>query len=729
MSKKFLLFSIFILVTVVLFSGFMKSDGNDPVKGKQNTDPKLVNYNFTPPVEYRSPNAILKYVDSLDGDNTLAGLAARHYLTYFNGTPPPGTSAIWYQGDQASIGFPAYNGPPTGFVQSDYNSIVAGNIDNWLVFPKLNITTGDSLFFYSGSYNSTAYPDSIRVMYSSVGDSTPTAASWVELGRFRLTSYSPSLVVPWAQNGFRATLSGANGRFAIRYCVVDGGPNGANSSTIGIDYIRVIGYASYPLSAFNLQQPASGVTITSIPNSSTPVTVSWDTSATGCSYKWIYGTSLPARLMTIPSGSNSITMTLGQLDVILAGMGLNPGDSSTGQWDVWAFKGAGAPGVDSLKATNGPRAIKFKRFRPALTAFSLVTPATGVTLVGVPGSTLPYTISWTGAGAGVSYKWLYKTGTSYSDPPTLKLPVSTSYDTSLTFTSGQLDAILATLGLNPGDSIRGYWRVRGYSGIDSLNSTAPDRQITLKRALFSSKVWTGILLTSDSTYIRPVASVPSNTPPTTLYTSARNYKRSYFNVSNTGPYYIYGGAMYDNYLILYQNEFNPLSGLTNAIGGNDDTTATFMPEFNSAQTSLPRSAINNISLNPGTTYILVNTAYSTTLYTGEWKDSVYGPGIINIITTVEQIGNTVPTEYKMSQNYPNPFNPITRINFAIPKSGLVTMKLYDILGREMMILVNEVMTPGDYKVEVNGETLASGVYFYRLETKGFTDIKKMMLIK
>ncbi|MCX6163548.1 MAG: T9SS type A sorting domain-containing protein, partial [Ignavibacteriae bacterium] len=80
-------------------------------------------------------------------------------------------------------------------------------------------------------------------------------------------------------------------------------------------------------------------------------------------------------------------------------------------------------------------------------------------------------------------------------------------------------------------------------------------------------------------------------------------------------------------------------------------------------------------------------------------------------------------------NYPNPFNPVTRINFDIPKQGLVTMKVFDILGREVRTLVNEVKAPGKYSVDFNGTELSSGVYFYRLESNNFTDIKRMILIK
>lgn len=102
---------------------------------------------------------------------------------------------------------------------------------------------------------------------------------------------------------------------------------------------------------------------------------------------------------------------------------------------------------------------------------------------------------------------------------------------------------------------------------------------------------------------------------------------------------------------------------------------------------------------------------------------------LGLITTVTPIVSNVPEKYSLSQNYPNPFNPTTKINFAIPKSGLVSLIVYDVLGREVKALVNEVKTPGAYSVDFNASDLSSGMYFYRLVSNGFVDTKKMMLVK
>jgi hypothetical protein len=91
--------------------------------------------------------------------------------------------------------------------------------------------------------------------------------------------------------------------------------------------------------------------------------------------------------------------------------------------------------------------------------------------------------------------------------------------------------------------------------------------------------------------------------------------------------------------------------------------------------------------------------------------------------------NQIPDKYSLSQNYPNPFNPSTTISYALPKAGAVTLKLYDIMGREVAVLVNEVKQPGNYEVQFNGSNFASGTYFFRLTAGDFVQTKKMQLVK
>ncbi len=95
----------------------------------------------------------------------------------------------------------------------------------------------------------------------------------------------------------------------------------------------------------------------------------------------------------------------------------------------------------------------------------------------------------------------------------------------------------------------------------------------------------------------------------------------------------------------------------------------------------------------------------------------------------ENIKANIINQFSLSQNYPNPFNPITNIKYQIQKAGLVTLKMYDITGREIKTLVNEIKNPGIYIVTFNGSEFASGVYFYRIQAGDFIQVKKMVLLK
>jgi hypothetical protein len=91
--------------------------------------------------------------------------------------------------------------------------------------------------------------------------------------------------------------------------------------------------------------------------------------------------------------------------------------------------------------------------------------------------------------------------------------------------------------------------------------------------------------------------------------------------------------------------------------------------------------------------------------------------------------NTAPVEFKLNQNYPNPFNPTTTISYSIAKSGKVSLKVYDLLGREVTTLINEDQAAGDYRVTFNAGNLSSGVYFYTMQAGNFSESRKLILLK
>jgi hypothetical protein len=109
-----------------------------------------------------------------------------------------------------------------------------------------------------------------------------------------------------------------------------------------------------------------------------------------------------------------------------------------------------------------------------------------------------------------------------------------------------------------------------------------------------------------------------------------------------------------------------------------------------------------------------------------------GEDVVISDATIQKLmvsGELIPDKYSLEQNYPNPFNPATVISWQSPVAGWQTIKIYDVLGKEIMTLVDEYRNAGKYQIELNAEKLASGVYFYQLRSGDFVSIKKMLLLK
>ncbi len=124
-----------------------------------------------------------------------------------------------------------------------------------------------------------------------------------------------------------------------------------------------------------------------------------------------------------------------------------------------------------------------------------------------------------------------------------------------------------------------------------------------------------------------------------------------------------------------------------------------------------------------------DTIYSNVVrgYNGAWR---FSPNFgITVQTASGIIGNEIPVSFNLKQNFPNPFNPTTQITYSIEKNGAVTLKVYDVTGKEIADLVNETQTQGTHSVSFSGENFPSGVYFYKLQSGEKSEVKKMTLIK
>jgi len=585
-------------------------------------------------------------------------------------------------------------------------------------------------------------------------------------------------------------------------------PNPGNPQ--GVPFL-IYGIASSPpLNPFNLLTPAAGVTITTLPGSSTPVSFTWDTSTATATYKWVFGSPVvPPRLFTLSSSTNSLTTTLGALDAMLAGAGVAQGDSLVGQWDVWAYRN-NPPANDSLSSANGPRALTLKRALPPLTAFNLVSPATDTTIVTSAFVTSPISFRWRSAGAGATYRWKFA---SPAFPDTVRLNVTAALDTSITFRSSQLDSLIAGLGIAPGDSIVGQWRVYAYSGSDSLASSQTRGVIFRRAALppclsdFRVTRTTGITYVSIATTGNSFAawrngtSIDDNRSAATPigftfnylgvdYTSFSASTNGYLDFSSstaTGA----GTGAYG-----YQNtQFTATTGTLLALGPlyDDLIFPSGTPQANVMKYQVDGTApdrvltVEWIGVRQFASSTTGSMNFQVKLYeTSNKIEFIYGPmdpgtatpsytlglnaatmsstpTICELLTqqtpnsatfsnvpqnaltvvpesnskltfelpvvSVEPVSGILPEGFSLEQNYPNPFNPTTTIRFSMPHPGHVTIKVFDVLGRELAKLVDGFHLPGFYDVSWDASSFASGVYFYRMQAGTFSQVRKLMILK
>jgi len=147
-----------------------------------------------------------------------------------------------------------------------------------------------------------------------------------------------------------------------------------------------------------------------------------------------------------------------------------------------------------------------------------------------------------------------------------------------------------------------------------------------------------------------------------------------------------------------------------------------------------------LSTNNGTNWIGVNSGLSetnilslmvsaTNVYVGTFSEGVWKRSLSEIVTSVSLASYLVPKDFDLHQNYPNPFNSTTIISFTLPIKSLVSLKVFDIMGREIATLVSRELSAGSYSKQWNAEYLSSGVYFYRLQAGGSIATKKLLLLK
>ncbi len=194
----------------------------------------------------------------------------------------------------------------------------------------------------------------------------------------------------------------------------------------------------------------------------------------------------------------------------------------------------------------------------------------------------------------------------------------------------------------------------------------------------------------------------------------------------------------------------PFNVTFDTLSAAGDTVSYFVSIFNYGNSNLTISGItsNNVvfniesfpsSITPnqyGYARVRFTPISSNQVYTGELTISnndstikVNLTGVCGSTIGINPVTNEVPSAFGLEQNYPNPFNPVTKIRFDIPVSSFVKLAVYDLLGKEISVLVNNELNAGMYEVDFDASSLSSGIYFYKLSSDNYTSIKKMAVVK
>ncbi len=163
-----------------------------------------------------------------------------------------------------------------------------------------------------------------------------------------------------------------------------------------------------------------------------------------------------------------------------------------------------------------------------------------------------------------------------------------------------------------------------------------------------------------------------------------------------------------------------------AISGTNLFAGTVHGVFLSTNSGTSWGAVDTGLTNP---YVYALAISGTNLFAGSGGRGVWRRPLSEMITTDYHIESGLPHDFILSQNYPNPFNPITTIKYELPKESLVRLNVYDMLGHEVSVLVNERMDAGVHEAKFDAVRLSSGMYVYRLRAGDYVSTKRMILMK
>lgn len=607
----------------------------------------------------------VKWEDRMNGDNSVAGLQARGWIVL--NEDGGGTTPAWFQGGNY---FPAIEGPDTGFVAANFQGANSNNtIDQWLISPALNVSSGDTLFFWmrSPTFNPPQFDDSVNILISNTAGTTPSA--FTDLGRFRVPQNA------W-QNYYLAFSSTGTIRFAIRYYIFDAL---TYSYYIGLDFFQIVGPGGggYPTSisinksfGFTNITSASSYRMIGLPgqtNFAIPVTGTRKTD-----WNAFYDNGAASNYLVEFDGSANFNFKPGN------GFWLLSKNNIAVNVQVNSVPLAG-DNTYSIPLHNGWNIISnpFERS----TNWSAVQIANGLA-----GNAVIH--DWVGAWSNPAIFTPYKAYyfNNAGGLPSLKIPYDPAGGIGKTsenyFQAEREEDIKLSLAAN------GEENSKVFIGFDSESSNdfdehdyfAPPGDFEEARIVIHNE-----MLSTNYKFLMKETRKEIG--------EGQIYKFEIKNLTGKELTLNFNGlANYNTYEVYLVDE-----RLNNSLKITDESNIKIPSHVKSTNYGLLIGNQSFIQSNGGNT---VPTQF--TLFQNY-------PNPFNPTTTIRY---SIPA-----------------LTPSISLGARVIIKLYDLLGNEVKTILNEVKSPGNYEVELDASEFASGVYVYKMHAGSFTESRKMMLLR
>jgi hypothetical protein len=627
------------------------------------------------------PSRDVILLEDFNGDNTTAGITARGWV-WIN-TDGGGTSST-FNGNTTA--FTAYEGPTNGYIGQNYQGANGTYIDQWLISPQFTVVTGDTVSFWWRAPTG-AWDDSVFLKISDGGSTIPDFT--LNLGRYRV----PQGV--WTNFKYAFT-SGGTKRFAFHYYHTNGGETGLHSNYWGVDYFQVLtGTIFGPGLATNPNPADAAVNVSLSP------TLTW-VNPSGVTATEVFFGSSPETMVSVYSGAPSTSYAASSLGYYTNYYWRVNSTDGTGTTvgTTWSFRTIQDPllfiafeddfsnGLTKWTVTNDGGSCVWEIFSEPYPNVYLMP----------PGSSSPvFAADVDECGSGST---LLSTATM-ANAIDLSLYQSVVLEFDSDWNANDVDNFCYVDVSNDGTNWVNYLT---YSGTDvrtthvtlNISATAalqPNVKVRFK-SVQPGWDWFWVI---DNVKISAYDIVPVELASFKADVIGNSVTLNWMTATET-----------NNNGFEVERSFNGSSfEKVGFVNGNGTTTEV-------------------------KSYSFIDGALSSGTYTYRLKQLDFD-GTFEYSSLIE-VEVSVPSVFELGQNYPNPFNPSTKIDFSLAVDSKVTLRVFDILGQEVSVLLNQNMNAGSHSINFDASKLITGMYIYKLEADGvdgvyFTDIKKMLLVK